>query len=126
MAIRLLKGNKKMYLITVEGLSYLNLTDESVDFTVEFYINGKYNAGQLKILKENVHWMRDSPEYPSDSFHCLVDTTSLDKGQMACDITITYPDADTLGEQGEVVPTTIFLTETVTCEATEVTNIYTR
>jgi len=95
MADILYKGSKKKYLVEMEGLSYLHLSDSDVDFFVEFYCNGKYAQGVCKVMKSDCTFVYDEGSTESDSFHAVCDTASLPTGSLVGLITITYPDIDT-------------------------------
>lgn len=97
MADILYTGSKKKYVVSIQGLDYLYLSDDDVDFTVEFYCNGKYSQGVCTKTKSECTFVYDEGESSSNTFHVICDTSSLPTGSLVCMVTISYPDIDTTG-----------------------------
>ena len=82
----LIKGEKDLFELEVEGLVGSYLTDPEVETHLVFYIRGRRGQGEV-----SASTVVPAEEGRTNKFYVAVDTSQLPEGEMMCEISVQYP-----------------------------------
>ena len=83
---KLIKGEKDLFEIELEGLVGSYLTDQGVSCELEFFVKGRRGEGTVKVNE-----LYPVEEGDSNKMYAVVDTSTLPEGELVCEGTIEYP-----------------------------------
>lgn len=83
---KLIKGEKDLFEIELEGLVGSYLSDDGVNCFLKFYTKGKRDAGEVVIDA-----LYPAEDGDTNKMYAVVDTSTLPEGELVCEGTIEYP-----------------------------------